>query len=58
MYGTRNKKPVLSDNLEGWNREGGGGGRFNRKGPYAYLMLIHVDVWPKKPPYSCKVIIL
>ena len=47
MYGTRNKKPVLSDNLEGWNREGGGGGRFNRKGPYAYLMLIHVDVWPK-----------
>ena len=25
MYGARNKKPVLCDNLEGWNGEGGGG---------------------------------
>ena len=36
MYDTGNRKPVLCDNLEGWDGEGGGrrfqeGGRFKRE---------------------------
>ena len=33
------------------------GGRFKREGTYAYLLLIHVDVW-QKPAQYCKAIIL
>ena len=33
------------------------GGRFKREGTYAYLWLIHVDVW-QKPTQYCKAIIL
>ena len=33
------------------------GGRFKREGTYAYLWLIHVDVW-QKPAQYCKAIIL
>ena len=33
------------------------GGRVKREGTYAYLRLIHVDVWQKPTPY-CKAIIL
>ena len=32
------------------------GGRFKREGTYAYIRLIHVDVWKKPVPY-CKTII-
>ena len=33
------------------------GGRFKREGTYAYLQLIHVDVW-QKPTQYCNAIIL
>ena len=33
------------------------GGRFKRGGTYAYLQLIHVDVW-QKPTQHCNAIIL
>ena len=39
----------------GWER--GVGGKFKRKGIYAYLLLIHVVVW-QKPMQHCKAIIL
>ena len=44
MYDAGNPKPVLCDNLEGWEsgRERGGG--FKREGTYIYLMLTHADV--------------
>ena len=32
-----NPKQVLCDNLEGWNEEGDGGGRFKREGTHVYL---------------------
>ena len=41
-----NPKPVLYDNLEGWDGEEGGRG-FEREGIYGYLMRIHVEVWQK-----------
>ena len=44
MYDRGNPKPLLYDNLEGWEGEGGGRGSM-REGTYAYLMLIHVDAW-------------
>ena len=51
-----NPKPILCDNLEGW--DGGGGGReVQEGGTYIYLWLIHAEVW-QKPPHYCKVIIL
>jgi len=47
---------VLCDKLEGW--DGVVGGREGRKeGTYAYLWLIHVDIW-QKPIQYCKAIIL
>ena len=33
------------------------GGRLKREGTYAYLWLIHVDIW-QKPTQYCKAIIL
>ena len=36
-------KPVLCDNSEGWDGEGGGRG-FKRERTYVYLWLIHVEV--------------
>ena len=33
------------------------GGRFEREGTYAYLWLIHVDIW-QKPTHYCKASIL
>ena len=58
----RELKPVLCDNLEGWDGIGVGmgwkvGGRFKRKGTYVYLWLVHVDVW-QKPTQYYKAIIL
>ena len=46
---------VLCDNLEDWGGEVGL--RFKRQGIYAYLWLIHADVW-QKPTQHCKAIIL
>ena len=41
---------MLCHNLKGWDgREVGG--RFKREGIYAYLWLIHVDVWQKPAQY-------
>ena len=37
----------------GWEMRG----RFKREGAYAYLWLIHIDVW-QKPTLYCKAIIL
>ena len=36
-------KPVLYDNLEGWDGEESGKA-FKREGTYGYLMWIHVEV--------------
>ena len=47
---------VICDNLDGWDGEGSGGGRFKREGTYVYLWLIHVDAW-KKPTQFCKAVI-
>ena len=47
---------MLCDNLEGW--DGVGDRRKDQEGgAYAYLWLIHVDVWQKARRY-CKAIIL
>ena len=47
---------MLCDNLEGWDKVGGG--REVQKGGDIYnLWLIHVDVW-QKPTQHCKAIIL
>ena len=59
---SRELKPMLCDNLEGWDGIGVGmgwevGGRFKRKGTYVYLWLFHVDVWKKQTQYY-KAIIL
>ena len=54
MYDAGNPKPMLCDNLEGWDGEGG---RFKREGTYVKLWLIHTEVWQKSSQY-CKVIIL
>ena len=51
----RELKPVLCDNLEGW--EGERGGRFRREGTFVYLWLIRADLW-QKPTQYCKAIIL
>ena len=51
----RELKPVLYDNLEGWDGAGEGR-RLKREGTYVYLWLIYVDVW-QKPTQYCKEII-
>ena len=53
---------MLSDNLQRWDRVGGGigwevGGRLSREGTYVDLWLVHVDVW-QKPTQCWKTIIL
>ena len=52
LYDAGSSKPVLCDDLDGWNGEMGGS-----RGTYVYLWLIHVDVWKKSTQY-CKAIIL
>ena len=37
---------VLYDNLQEWDRVGGGG-RFRREVQYVYLQLIYFDIWQK-----------
>ena len=51
MYDAGNPKPVLCDNLEGWEirREVWGG--FKREGTYVYLMPTHADVQQKPSNY-------
>ena len=56
MPETGHSKPIRWDSPEGWDGEGGGGGRF-RMGTHVHLWLIHVSVW-QKPPQYCKVISL
>ena len=48
-------KPVLCDNLEGWDVEGGG--REVHEVGDICIPLIHVDTW-QKPTQHCKAIIL
>ena len=43
MYNTRNPKPMLNDNLEGWGQREVGRG-FERGRTYVYLWPNHVDV--------------
>ena len=47
-------KPVLGDNLEGWEEEGGG---FKREGTYVYLWPIHVNGW-RKPSQYCNYLLI
>ena len=47
---------MLGDNVEGWDGVEVGG-RLKREGTYAYLWLIHADVW-QKPTQHSKAIIL
>ena len=56
MHEAGHSKPVLWDNVEGWDGEEDGGG-FRMGGTHVHLWLTHVYVWPKPPQY-CKVIIL
>ena len=51
----RELKPGLYNNLEGWERMGGGR-EFKREGTYVHLWLLHVDVW-QKSNHCCKAII-
>ena len=44
MYDAGNPKPVLCDNLEGWEIGRDMGGGFKREGTYVYLMPTHADV--------------
>ena len=55
MHETGHPKPVLCDNLERWDVEGGGRGF--RMGGHVYLWLILVDVW-QEPLQYCKVVML
>ena len=41
VYEAGHPKPVLCDNLEKWDGEGDGGGRFKRESTHVYLWLIH-----------------
>ena len=52
VHGIFQAKMLGCNNLEGWERVGGG-----REGTYVYLWLTHVDVWQKSNQY-CKAIIL
>ena len=52
----RQPKPMLCDNLKGWNGEGGGRG-CRMEGTNECLWPVHVDIW-QKPSQYCKVIIL
>ena len=56
MQEAGHSKPVLWDNPEGWDREGGGRG-VQVGGTQLHPWLIHVDVWQKPSQYD-KVIIL
>ena len=47
VQGTKSQCSVITSR-GGMGREVAG--RFKKKGPYAYLMLIHIDVWQKNPP--------
>ena len=47
---------VHRDDPEGWDGEGGGGGR-SGWGTHVHPWLTHVHVW-QKPPQYCKAIIL
>ena len=49
MHEARPSKPVLWDNPEGWDGEGGGMG-LKDGGAHVHLWLSHIDVW-KKPQY-------
>ena len=56
MHEAGHSKPMLWDNLEGWDGDGGGR-KVQDGGTHVHLWLIYVDVW-QKPPQYCKVIIL
>ena len=47
---------MLCDNLEGWDRAGGGREVQGEK-TCVYLWLVHADIW-QKPTQHCKAIIL
>ena len=44
MGSQRVRRDIATEQQEGWD---GVGGRFKRKGTYAYLWLTHVDIWQK-----------
>ena len=52
---TQGTQTGLCNNLEGWERVGGGR-EFTREGTYVHLWLIHVEAWQKSNQY-CKEII-
>jgi len=51
MHEAGHSKPVLWDNPEGWDGEGGGR-QIQDGGPHVHAWVIHVDVG-KKPPQYC-----
>ena len=57
MYNTRSPKPVLCDNLEGWDGDGGGRGVQEGEQDICIPNANSCDVWQKLSQY-CKVIIL
>ena len=56
MHEAGHPKPVLWDNPEGWDGEGGGR-EIQDGGTHVHLWVIHVNIW-QKPPQYCKEIIL
>ena len=53
---TQGTQTGLCNNLEGWDRPGGGR-EVQEAGVQVYIWLIHIDVW-QKPTQYCKAIIL
>jgi len=51
MHEAGHSKPVLWDNPEGWDGEGGGR-QIQDGGPHVHAWVIHVNVG-KKPPQYC-----
>ena len=56
MHEAGHSDPVLWDNPEGWDGEGGGWGVQDEE-THVHPLMIQVNVW-QKPPQYCKVISL
>ena len=48
MHDTGYSKPVLWDNLKGWDGEGGGRGVWDGGHMYTHGLFMSINVWQKK----------
>ena len=51
LYDSGNPKPVLCDDIEGWEGKGGSRGREHIYNIYTHLWMIHIDKWQKPSQY-------